>query len=155
MTEPEKIEVSKKFLDDLVKKVEALEEKGLALESMTDRKLRGQYYARHKDKLPVYVKLRTWEVDGKEAVIVGWRTVRDEGAYLDPATNRLIEKQDIEIILEDGKKIELPLVVWNRDYKHVQCEQIGTETNEGGHLSLKLRRKDNGTEYVVGVEYVN
>jgi len=150
------VEVTKEFLENLVKKVEALEEHGKALESMTDRKLRGQYYARHKEKLPVYVKLRTWTDDtGDEQVILFWRTVRDEGAHIDPGTNRLIEKQDIEIILENGKKIEMPLVTWNRDYGHVDCEQIGTETDEKGNLTLKLRRKDNGKEYTVGVQFVN
>jgi len=152
----EEVTVSKKFIDDLEKRLAAQEAKSNALESMTDRKLRGQYYSRHKEELPIHVKLRTWTVEGEEpSVILGWRTVRDEGAHLDPATNRLIEKQDIEIVLEDGKKLEMPLAAWNLRYGHVQCEQIGTTTDEKGHLSLKLRRKDNGKEYVVGVQYVN
>ncbi len=151
----ETIEIPKTEWEEMKKNMEVMKSKGEFLETIADKKAKALYYLRHKDKLPIHVKLSTWPTEDGDKVVVGWKMLIDQGEYRDPQTGRRVEKQIIEITLEDDKKVELPYLTWVEQYGQTNCEQTGTETDEGGNMKLKLKKLDDGKVYVVDVVYVN
>ena len=147
----EEVAMTREMLKEIQDSIDNLKKKNKFLESVADKRQVARWYARNKKDLPVHVKLRTWD----EKVIIGWRTVRDEGVIRNIQTGRWIETQDIEIVLEDGKKIEMPYMAWVLRYSHVECKKVGEEVDDNGNVSLKLKRLDNGKEYTVEVQFVN
>lgn len=146
---PETITITKEQFEKFQKSIDDLKSKTEFLESVADRKQVANWYARHKEKLPVHVRLRT--IRGK--VIVGWKTVIDE-VYKD-ASGRWVENQQIELAYEDGEAETMSYANFSRTYDAVKCERIGQIMDEKDNLILKLKRLDNGKEYEVGVQFVN
>jgi hypothetical protein len=84
---------------------------------------------------------------------MGWRLTKND-IFFSTEKNRWIEDQNVELMYEEGKSEEMPLKAFEENYNRIPCEQIGTIV-EGENVALKLRRKDNGSEYVIGVQFVN
>lgn len=150
-------------LSALLKKVEALEKDRDMLLQVADKKQLGVYYQRHQAKIPNKVMLRVMDVDeGKgeerkrtEKVIMGWRTTKDE-VYQDPATMRWIEKQNVELLYEDGTSQEMYLRDFNRLYRQVPAEVKQKISNEQtGDMALEVMRLDNGKTYKIGISFIN
>lgn len=145
------VEIPQTSLNAIMGKIKELEESRDMLLQIADKKQLGNYYQRHKGKIPTRVMLRT--IDDK--VILGWRTIQDE-VYKDPETMRWYEKQRIEVLYEDGKGQEFHLSDYVRKYKQVEAEVRSKITDEEtGSVALKVVRRDNGKEYTIGIAYVN
>ena len=136
------ITIPKDTFDRMVKDIDMLK-------STADSKRMAVYQTRHKGEQVPVVNLR--EMNGK--VIMGWRTVKND-VHFNTAKRVWVEDQTIELLFEDGSSDTVSYKDFVNNYQSVSCEQIGS-SEEGGDVALKLRRKDNGKEYLVGVKYVN
>jgi len=136
------ITIPKDTFDRMVKDIDMLKE-------TADRRRMALYQHRHKgDQVPM-VRLR--ELDGK--VIMGWRMIKND-VHFDRTKKTWVEDQVVELLFEDGKSEKVVYGDYVNNYRSIECDQIGT-IEEGGQVALKLRRKDNGKEYTIGVAYVN
>jgi len=147
--EDDSIRIKKDELDNIKKTLKKLADDNKMLLAVADKKGTSLYYQRHKEKLPSDVKIR--KIDGK--VIIAWKTIDDE-VYQDSATGRWIEKQNIQLLFEDGSTKDINLRDFNRRYTHTVCKQVGVK-EEDGRITLKLEEPDTGKIYNIGVEYVN
>lgn len=151
----ETVEISKELFEDLKGRLDKQEKDIKQLLQVADRKRMSLWYQRHKEDTPPLIKLRTLEVDGTKKIVVGWRTVTDE-VYKDSATNRWIERQEIEVMFEDNTVQKIPLVDFNRRFEYVECKRLGTITDDKtGELLFKLSRLSDGKEYQIGAQFVN
>jgi hypothetical protein len=151
------VQVSQTQLDNLLKRIDALEKDKDMLLQIADKKQLGIYYQRHAGKIPTRVMLRTFGRENK--VVLGWRSTKDimESETGPGGTVRWTEDQRCELLFEDGTSSgEISQKKFTRDYKQVPAEVIGKITDEEtGNLALKVRRLDNGKEYTIGVQFVN
>ena len=139
------VTISKKMFDDLMAKIEMLEE-------TTDKRRMSLYKMRHAQKLPTSIKLRT--LYGK--VIVGWKTVEDLGSFKDPKTGVWTERQIIKLLFADGTDQTLNYLEYVRAFEKVNCKIISTtENKERGLVAHKVERLDNGKQYDIAVQYLN
>jgi len=161
-------------IEDLLKSVEDLKgiindqsKKISILETIADKKALALYQSRHRESIPPVTGIREFPAsverkldDGttikvkENKVVVGWRTVIDDVQY-DPRTRTGYEKQDVELIYQDGTTEVMPLVVFNRGYVKVLCDRIGMETKEDGGIIYRLRRQDTKEELLMSVVFVN
>lgn len=145
------VKVTTSDLENLQKRLTALESDKEMLLQIADKKQLGIYYERHRGKLPSRVNLRTMN----DKVILGWRTTQDE-VYQDPVTMRWTEKQKVEVLYEDGTAEEFYLMDYVRRYKQVEAEVKSKIVDEvTGNVALKVVRLDNGKEYTIGVTFIN
>lgn len=135
-------------LEDIRKRMTALEEDNTMLKQVADKARMSDFYVRNKEKLPDQYRLRT--IDDK--VILGWKMIKDD-VYIEGP--RVIENQVVMLILEDGTQKEMSYKDWVRLYVTVQCSKIGDRTDEQGNLIVKLERNDNKKVYEIGVQFVN
>lgn len=155
----EEVLVSKKYIEELKGIVESQGEKIDLLTAIADRKRLSAYRARHKEKIVPEVSVRVMEVyneetkETQEKVIMAWRSLSNR-VYQDPTTKRWLEDQRIKLFYQDGTSEEIPVLNFYRNYKSIPCMQIG-QIEEKGQVSLKLRRKDNDEELIVGTSFVN
>lgn len=136
-------------LENLKKQMEKLSKEQKMLLSVADKKNLSLYYQRNKDDLPTEIKLRV--IDGK--VVIGWRTVEND--VWQTSEGKWIEKQSVEVLYEDGSTERMPLIDFNRRYKHVLCHRMGVSEDREKGLSYKLQRVDNGKTYNVPSAFVN
>ncbi len=150
--------MSEETAKELLKKIEILEKDRDILLQVADKKQLGLYYARHRDKIPSRVMIRTMQGTDKTSetkVILGWRTTLDE-VFQDPATMRWQEKQMVELLYEDGTAEEMFLRDFNRRYKQVEAEVKQKIVDEAtGNTAVKVMRLDNGKEYTLSVVFIN
>ena len=119
------------------------------LKETSDKTRTSVWMQRHKEDLAKKVMIR--QFNGK--VILGWRTLKNDVNY-NPERKVWVEDQVVELMDENGQKIETTYKNFVDNYVNINCEQIGT-IEEGGQLILKLRRMDTGDEYNIGVAFVN
>jgi len=159
----EDITIPKSQLEEMMKRLQAIEKDRDMLLQVADKRQLGIYYQRNRGKIPSHVNLRTMMVvgeDGKkvEKVIVGWVSTKDEPPQLDPATGRWIpEVQKCKLMYEDGTiSDEMHQVHFTRNYKQVEAEVKSKVTDEvTGDVALKVIRLDNQKEYDIGINFVN
>lgn len=157
--EDEQISVSKSQLEEMMKRLQAVEKDRDLLLQVADKKQLGLYYSRNREKLPSKVFLRTMDVikDGEKTtkVIVGWKTIQDE-VYQDPLTMRWMEKQKILVMYEDATTEEFHLMDYVRKYKQVVAEvKKKTTDEETGDVALEVVRLDNQKVYNIGIQFIN
>jgi hypothetical protein len=149
--EGETVVVEKSFLEDIRKRMDALEEDNTMLKQVADKARISDFYVRNKEKMPTQYKLRMIEDNEQEKVILGWKMTKDD-VYIDGP--RVVENQVIKLILEDGTQKDLTYRDFVRLYTTVQCSKIG-ERSEDGVLILKLEKNDTKKVYEIDVKYVN
>lgn len=137
----ETVTVSKKALDDILKKLERLE-------SAADVGRLGNYDAKNKKDLPTIVLINVW--DGK--VIVGWKTIKDDVQKVNGIWR---EFQLIQLIFADGTTHDLPYLQWVQEVVKVDSTIVSRTKEEDGNETLKVRRNDNGEEYKLDIRFVN
>jgi len=156
--EEEKVSVTRKFLEDIQRTLEAQQADIGFLKSVADKKSVALYHQRNKGRIPTEMKIRTMDIlegDDKvtNKVIVGWRTLENE-AWLDDRKEKAI--QTVLLMYQDRTTQKMSLVDFNRRFKHVNCTKVGTITDEKtGMLAYKLIRKDTGEEVTIGATFVN
>ena len=154
----EKVSVTRKFLEDIQRTLEAQQADIGFLKSVADKKSVALYHQRNKGRIPTEMKIRTMDIleeDDKVTtkVIVGWRTLENE-AWLDERKEKVV--QTVLLMYQDGTTQKMSLVDFNRRFKHVNCTKVGTITDEKtGMLAFKLIRKDTGEEVTIGATFVN
>lgn len=155
----EEVLVSKKYIEGLKEIVEKQGEKIDILTAIADRKRLSAYRARHKEKSFAEVSVRTVEVYNEETketqdkVVMAWKTLSNR-VYQDPTTKRWLEDQRVKLFYQDGTTEEMPVLNFYRNYKSILCVQVG-KIEEKDQTSLKLRRKDNDEELIIGTSFVN
>jgi len=160
LMENEKIEISKSELAEIYKRLDSLAADNEFLKSVADKKAVALYYQRHKEVIPPRVNIRALDVANEkgemvEKVILGWRTVENE-VWKDPQTGAWREKQTVELLMEDKSVVKMDLLNYVRQFKYIPCERTAVIKDEvTGEQAFKLRRLDNGKEYIIGVLFVN
>jgi hypothetical protein len=157
------VQVPEKQLAEIMATMESLRKDRDMLMQIADKRGLANYYARHRDKVPARVFLRTYPVAGKDGkiedkVILGWRSTKDVPPQLDPATGRWApEDQRCELLFEDGTSSgEIYQATFSRNYHQVEAEVKSRVVDEvTGNVALKVVRLDNGKSYTIGVAYVN
>ena len=154
---PGMISIPQAQLDNLIKRMDALEKDKEMLLQIADKRQLGIYYQRHREKIPTRVMLRTFGPENK--VVLGWRSTKDtvESEPMPGGMLRWSEDQQCELLFEDGTSSgTISQRKFSRDYKQVAAEVIQKITDEEtGTLALVVRRLDNGKEYKIGVQYIN
>lgn len=155
----EEVLVSKEYIEGLKETLEKQGEKIDLLTAIADRKRLAVYRARHREKLTPEVSVRAMEIYNKETnesqikVIMAWKSLSNN-VYQDPVTKRWLEDQRIKLFYQDGSSAEIPILNFYRNYKAIPCIQTG-KIEEKGQTSLKLRRKDNDEELIIGTSFIN
>ena len=151
------VQIPQTQLDSLIKRMDALEKDKDMLLQIADKRQLGVYYQRHREKIPTRVMLRTYGPENK--VVLGWRSTKDimESETGPGGMVRWTEDQRCELLFEDGTSSgEISQRKFTRDYKQVPAEVVQKIVDEEtGNLALKVRRMDNGKEFVIGVQFVN
>jgi len=151
------VQIPQTQLDNLMKRMDALEKDKDMLLQIADKRQLGIYYQRHAGKIPTKVMLRTYGPENK--VVLGWRSTKDimESETGPGGMVRWTEDQRCELLFEDGTSSgEISQRKFNRDYKQVPAEVVQKITDEEtGSIALKVRRVDNNKELVLGVQFVN
>ena len=143
--------LTREELQEMKDSMKALRKEQSVLMQTADKKALALHYQRNKEELPKEVTLRT--INGK--VIIGWRSMVDEGSFKDSKSNNWGEKQVIEVLFEDAETSMMALVDFYRQYRNVVCRVSGESYDENQNLMLKVVRLDNDKEYEVGVQFVN
>lgn len=157
------VQVPEGQLKDIMVMMESLRKDRDMLLQVADKRQLANYYSRHRDKVPSRVRLYLYpstNKDGKieEKVILGWRSTKDIGPQIDPATGRWApEDQRAEYLFEDGTSTgELYQAIFNRNYKLVEAEVISKTIDEvNGNVTYKVRRMDDGKQYIISKTYIN
>lgn len=145
------IELMKEQLALLSKKLEETEKTNSMLIEIADSKAKAHYYDKHKEKLPTDMRVRTYG----DKLIVGWKSVVDD-VDRDFVTGRYMEKQEVMLFFKDGSSKQVPLIVFERHYKPVNCRLLSILSSEVDNtISYKLKRYDNGEEFEIGASFVN
>jgi hypothetical protein len=142
------VELRKTTLDALMKRLETLEKEQKQLLEVQDRRTKSKIEElRRAGKLVKNVKLRS--VENKS--VIGWKTIEDDVYFSD---GRLIEKQTVEVWLDDGEKKHLSMRQWATIPTYSEYEVIKESKDSDGNIILTVRRGD-GKELDVNVIYVN
>ncbi len=146
--EKDTVELKKSTLDALMKRLETLESDQKQLLEAQDRRTRSKIEElRRAGKLVKNVKLRS--IENKS--VIGWKTIEDDVYFSD---GRLIEKQTVEVWLEDGLKKTLSMRQWATIPTYNEYEVIKESKDSDGNIILTVRSGD-GKELEVNVIYVN
>lgn len=154
----EEVKVSKSLLEGLQKRLDERDKTINMLMEVSDKKRLALWASRHKEELPPIIKARAMEYTDKQGekqlkIILGWRTIKDD-VYKDALTGRWIERQEVELIYDDGTKEKMQLTDFNRRFVHIQCKRLSV-TDKDGDIAFTLERLDNGEQIVVGATFVN
>jgi hypothetical protein len=142
------VELKKTTLDALMKRLETLEKEQKQLLEVQDRRTKSKIEElRRAGKLVKNVKLRSLE----NKSVIGWKTIEDDVYFSD---GRLIEKQTVEVWLDDGEKKQLSMRQWATIPTYSEYEVIKESKDSEGNILLTVRRGD-GKELDVNVIYVN
>lgn len=142
------VELKKTTLDALMKRLETLEKEQKQLLEVQDRRTKSKIEElRRAGKLVKNVKLRSLE----NKSVIGWKTIEDDVYFSD---GRLIEKQTVEVWLEDGQKKLLSMRQWATIPTYSEYEVTKESKDADGNIILTVRRGD-GKELDVNVIYVN
>lgn len=159
--ESKTIEVPVDFLSALKEDMEALKTSNKMLLQVADKRQVARYYQQNRSKLPTIIRIRYIEKIDKESnrpvkkVIIGWRNIVDD-VYYDPQTRRGRETQTTELIYEDGTHEEMPMTIFWRQIKEIECKLISTKTDDStGEVAYELERQDNGERLTIGAQFVN
>lgn len=146
------VTVSKDQLAMFMNKLSKLEKDNEMLKQVADKTRMATYAAQNKEKMPVIVRLRSFE--GK--VVVGWRTMKNE-CYKN-AQGKWVEDQTVILMFEDGTSTkEIPLLYWIKNYQsHIEAKVISTtQEQDTGETIYKIVRLDNEEEYTIAAKYLN
>jgi hypothetical protein len=148
--EENKVEVPIDFLETLKADIANLKKDRDMLLSVADKKSLSLFYQRNQKDLPKEIGIR--EINGK--VIIGWRTLTNE--VFEEAPRKWVERQDVEILYQDGSKDQMRMVDFNRLYKKIMCRRVGVIKDEAsGQTAFKLVRLDTGEEMTIADTFVN
>jgi hypothetical protein len=142
------VELKKKTFDALMERLEKLEREQKELIEVQDRRTKSKIEElRRQGRLVKNVKLRS--LDNK--IVIGWKTVEDDVYFSD---GRLIEKQVVDIWLDDGVKKQLSMRQWATMPTYNEFEVTKESRDADGNIILTVRGGD-GKELDVNVVYVN
>lgn len=147
---PKTVEVDKDKLDSLLTK---LEEQGKTIEMLVataDKARVARFNQTNATPVAHTYRVRTF----KGQVVLGWRSVIDE-MYQD--RNAVWhERQEVEIVTENGDKFTLPFLEGERLPK-VQTTHVGTETKfeDNQQVTVLTLRLEDGREIKINQTYVN
>lgn len=147
---PATVEVDKAKLDDLLYRLEILEKDNKMLVETADK----ARVARYND-LQAIPTAHTYRVRMfKGQPVVGWKSVLDE-MYQD-GHGQWHERQQVEIVTEEGEKFTLPFLESERLTK-VNTSHIATETRteDNRQVTILTLRLPDGRELKIDQTYVN
>jgi len=139
--ESETITVNKKALDDMIRRMERLE-------SAADVGRLDKYDQKNKKALSHVVLLGTY--NGK--IVLGWKMLKDEVQKINGVWR---ESQLIQIKLDDDTTLDLPYLQYVQEVVKVDATILSRTKDNNGHETLKVRRNDNGNEYLIDVTFIN
>ena len=143
------IPVKKDFLETLQKEIEGLKKDRDLLLSVADKRALAMHYQRNQGDIPKVINLRVID----EKVIVGWRNIKDD--VYDKGDNKWVEDQQTELLFEDGSSRKMRIKDFERLHTKVECKRLAVIKKEGGDIEFRLKRTDNGKEYLVNATFVN
>lgn len=156
----DKIEVDKEFLAQIKDIIEKQKSDIEFLKSVADKKAVALYHQRHREAIPPVIKIRAMDVldekTGKtvEKVIMGWGRMPDNEVF--KQGREWSEKQTVELFYQDGTSEKLSYVDYNRRFRHIPCQQVGTSSDDRtGEFFYHLRRMDTGEEIKINALFVN
>lgn len=154
----ETVVVSKVQLTEILKKVEALEASNARLSYAADRGRLDQFDNANKPKELTRVRLNVYENpdDQSSKVVMAWKMIMDEVVY--DRVRGYIEKQIIELTLEDDTKVQISYGDFGigKRRKQEQSEIVSRKKDEKtGHELLSLRRISDGKEYEIDSRFIN
>ena len=142
------VELKKTTFDALMDRLNKLEEEQKQLLEVQDRRTKSKIEElRRAGKLVKNVKLRSLE----NKTVIGWKTLEDDVYFSD---GRLIEKQTVEVWLEDGVKKQLSMRQWATLPTYNEYEVTKEAKDADGNFLLTVRRGD-GKELEINAIYVN
>lgn len=147
---PQTVEVDKTKLDDLLGRLERLEKDNKMLVETADK----ARVARYNDltAAPVAHTYRVRMFKGQ--AVVGWRSVLDE--MFQDGHGMWHERQQVEIVTENGEKFTLPFLESERLTKvttnHVATE---TKTEDGQAVTILTLTLPDGRDIKINQTYVN
>lgn len=158
----EKIEVTKKFLEEIQRTIQAQQKDIGFLKSVADAKAVALWHQRHKSEIPPIIKIRVMDVMNKETgkteekVIVGWGQMRENRVW-EGDNRKWLAVQTLELLYQDGSTSGvISLTEFNRRFRHIQCQRTGVITDDKtGELFFKLVRQDTGEELTINATFVN
>lgn len=155
LTEDKTVMVDKDALDKLIKTVESQGETIKMLTEVADKGRILHYNSTQgKKQEGTEVKLSTIMHEGKQKVVVAWRTTENE-VFQDPLTMVWKEKQTIEFILEDNTIVSLPFLGLADKLTKIKATVVGRTINDSdGGTTLKVEA-ENGKTYLIDVQFVN
>lgn len=139
--ETETVTVNKKALDEMIRRLERLE-------SVADVGRLGNYDDKNKKDPPKIVLLGV--LSGK--IVVGWKMLKDEVQKINGVWR---ESQLIQLKLEDDTTVDMPYLQYVQEVVKVDATISSRTKESNGHETLKVKRNDNGNEYLIDITFVN
>lgn len=143
MDKEKTIEVSKKYLDEILKRMERLE--------ATASKARlGTYDEKHREPVGKIAAIR--KIDKK--YVVGWSDMIENRVEQNVVTNKWEEVQKVKIFFIDDTEQEMTYKQWKDRYTKVKCEVVSEAKNSDGSVDITLMLPE-GEKVTLDVKFVN
>lgn len=144
------VEVDKAKLDELLTRLDKLEKDNEMLVSTADRARVARYNDLNASPAAHTYRVRTF----KGQIVVGWRSILDE--MFQDSHGLWHERQQVEIVLEDGQTFQLPFLESERLTKLITSHVVTETRTEDGHVvTILTLRLPNGRDVKIDSTYVN
>jgi len=139
--------VNKDALSRILAELDQLKKDNQMLKEVADKSRLATWEAKNRQDLKGKVGLRTF----RNKVILAWLTTEDMVEKNEQGIWQ--EKQDIEVVYEDGKKEVLPYRTFAMQFQKIDGEVI-SKTETDGKITYKVKA-DNGKEYEIADTFLN
>lgn len=147
-SEEEMVQVPKKTLETILKRVDALEDDNKVLKQVADKGRMARVEAlRAQGKLVKSV--RVGQLHGK--FVVGWKLIEDDVHF---EGDKLIEKQTIRVFFEDKSNEDIGVRAFANETGNIEGEVISESKDRDGNISLLVQLPD-GKELTIGQNFIN
>jgi hypothetical protein len=148
----EPIAVKKSDLDDLIRRLDAVEADNRRLREAADKSRMSAIAERERQERKGLTQVRINAIDGK--LIVAWNMTRNESFVQGRV---LVEHQEIEVFYIDGTSERMPYIDFFRNKnKDTVAEIVSRSKNEGtGEEVLHVRVISDGRELDIAGKFVN
>ncbi len=145
----EMVQVPKKTLDAVLKRLDTLEDDNKLLKSVADKgRMARVEQLRAQGKLVKSVRIG--KIDGN--FVVGWKLVKDDVHF--DSEGRLVEEQIIKVFFEDKTSKEMNVRSFANSMEHIEGEVTMEGKDRDGNISLTVLLPD-GKEISIGQNFIN
>lgn len=137
LAKEETITIPKAQLDKFLDKMDDLEKKNEILFSIADKGKLSAYFNANPSERTEKVKLSTLFVDGKQKIIVAWRTLENI-VFQDSLTMNWHERQKIQVIFSDNTTLDIDYMDFAKKIEKILVEVISETTDKRGYNVLKV-----------------